>query len=139
MVFYGLEFHAGDKILTGKAEYASNYIAFLQMAKKKGVVIEIIENDDTGQLCLKDLEYRLDSSVKLIALTHVPTQGGLVNPAEEVGVIAKKASVFYLLDATQSVGQMPVDVKKNRMRRSLCYRKKIPKRTTRNWFSLRKH
>lgn len=112
MAFYSLQFKPGDKILTAEAEYASNYIAFLQVAKKTGAVIEVVPNDEGGQLSLKELEKRIDSKVKLIAVTHVPTQGGLINPAEEVGKMAKKAGIFYLLDATQSVGQMPIDVTK---------------------------
>lgn len=112
MVFYSLEFKPGDRILTAQAEYASGYIAFLQVAKKTGVKIEVIPNDDSGQLSLLELENRIDSKTKLIAITHIPTQGGLINPAEEVGKIANEAGIFYLLDATQSVGQMPLDVKK---------------------------
>lgn len=113
MIFYSLDFNPGDIILTAVAEYASNYIAFLQMAKKKGVSIEVIPNDAFGQLSLEVLNNRInDPNVKLIAITHVPTQGGLINPAEEVGKIAKEANVFYLLDATQSIGQFPVNVNK---------------------------
>lgn len=111
MAFYSLAFKPGDKILTAVAEYASNYIAFLQVAKKTGAIIEVIANDEYGQLSLKDLEKRIDSRVKLIAITHIPTQGGLINPAEEVGKIAKANSIFYLLDATQSIGQMPINVR----------------------------
>lgn len=102
MVFYSIPFKKGDRILTTKEEYASNYIAFMQVAKKTGAVVEVVS--------IPDLESRIDSRVKLIAITHVPTQGGLINPAEEVGKIAKKHGIFYLLDATQSVGQMPIDV-----------------------------
>lgn len=110
MVFYSLEFKPGDRILTAQAEYASNYIAFLQVAKKTGAIIEVIPNDEYGQLSLRELENRIDHNTKLIAITHIPTQGGLINPAEEVGKIANQAGIFYLLDATQSVGQMPIDV-----------------------------
>jgi cysteine desulfurase / selenocysteine lyase len=115
MAFYGLALSPGDRILTARAEYASNVIALLQVARRTGAVIEVIENDETGQLCVSDLRRRLDDRngpVKLVAITHVPTQGGLVNPAEEVGAATREAGVPYLLDACQSIGQMPVDVQR---------------------------
>lgn len=111
MAFYSFEFKRNDRILTSVCEYASNYLAFLHMAKRKGIIIDVINNDATGQLDLNDLETRIDGDVKLIAITHIPTQGGLINPVEEVGKIANKYAIPYLLDTTQSVGQMPIDVK----------------------------
>ncbi|MBM3790105.1 MAG: aminotransferase class V-fold PLP-dependent enzyme, partial [Acidobacteria bacterium] len=99
------------RILTSAAEYASNYIAYLQIVRQTGAVIEVIPNDDYGQISLEALRKSLEKErAALVGLTHVPTNGGLVNPAEEVGRLAREAGVPYLLDACQSVGQWPVDV-----------------------------
>jgi selenocysteine lyase/cysteine desulfurase len=111
MAFYALPLRAGDRILTAVAEYASNYIAFLQVARKTGAIIQVIPNDASGQLSVEALRRAIDERVKLIAITHVPTNGGLVNPAAAVGQVAREAGVLYLLDGCQSVGQMPIDVK----------------------------
>lgn len=111
MAFYSVPLGQGDRILTAAAEYASNYIAFLQVARKTGATIEVIPDDEHGQISIEALRGALDERVKLIAITHVPTNGGLVNPAAAVGKVAREAGALYLLDACQSVGQMPIDVK----------------------------
>ena len=110
--FYGLAntFKSGDRILTARAEYSSNYIAYLQIAERTGIQIDVIPDDETGALSPSALGNMIDDRVKLISITHVPTNGGLINPAAAVGKIANAAGVPYLLDACQSVGQMPIDV-----------------------------
>lgn len=114
MAFYSLSFSEGDRILTSRASYASNHLAFLQVARRTGCEVEVVESDGAGQIDVADLRDRVDDRTALVALTHVPTNGGLVNPAAAVGRVASQAGVPFLLDACQSVGQLPVDVEELR-------------------------
>ena len=110
MAFYAFPFQAGDRILTGRAEYASNWIALKQVADRTGARIDVVPDDEHGQIDVRALESMLGDDVKLVSLVHVPTQSGLVNPAAEVGRVTRAAGVPLLLDACQSVGQLPLDV-----------------------------
>lgn len=110
MVYYSLPLKAGDNIVTSQAEYASNYIAYLQTQKKLGVEIRVAPSHENGILDTGRLKSVIDSKTALIAITHIPTSAGLVNPAEAVGVVARELEIPYLLDACQSVGQFDLDV-----------------------------
>ena len=110
MAFYGMPLARGDRILTCRSEYASNYLAYLQVSRRRGVRIDVIPDNEYGELDPEAAARLMDRDVKLIAITHVPTNGGLVNPAEAIGRLARAAGCYYLLDACQSVGQMPLDV-----------------------------
>lgn len=108
--FHAFDLRPGDKILTGRGEYASNAIAHRQVAERTGAAIEFVDADEHGRLDVADLRRRIDERVKLISITHVGTQGGPVNPVAEVGAVARAAGVPYLLDACQSAGQLDLDV-----------------------------
>jgi selenocysteine lyase/cysteine desulfurase len=108
--FYSVPLRAGDRILTGRDEYGSNVLAYLQVAQRTGAEVVVVPNDDSGQIDVDALANLIDEDTKLIGLTWVPTSGGLVNPAADVGRLARAADVLYLLDATQAVGQFPIDV-----------------------------
>ena len=109
-LFNAIPFTAGDTILTGQSEYASNFLALLHLAKQQGVNIEVIPNNSAGTIDLERLEAAINSRVKLIALTHVPSQSGVIHPAASVGKLARAHNILYLLDACQSAGQIDLNV-----------------------------
>jgi selenocysteine lyase/cysteine desulfurase len=109
--FAAFDLGPGDVILTSRADYASNQIMYLALARRRGV--EIVRAPDAAEggidlQAVRELVARRRPA--LLALTWIPTNSGLVQPAEAVGEICRDAGVPYILDACQAVGQMPVDV-----------------------------
>lgn len=107
--FQSVPLDAGDRVLACRAEYNANAFALMQAAER-GVQVEIVPDDETGQVDLAAMADMLDDRVKLVTLTHIPTSGGLVNPAEAVGELIADHDTMYLLDACQSAGQRVLDV-----------------------------
>ena len=110
MAVYALPLRAGDRILTHESEYASNWLALTQLSKRLGVSIDAVPSDSSGQVDVDAMRRMITPETRVIALTHVPTHNGLVNPAGEVGALAREYGLIFVLDACQSAGQLPLDV-----------------------------
>lgn len=108
-----IPFKPGDVILTSQSDYVSNQIMYLAMAKRFGVVVVRAQDASEGGVCVESVERLVrERRPKLVAITHVPTNSGLVQPVEAVGRICRDAGVWYLVDGCQSAGQMTLDVAK---------------------------
>lgn len=111
-VLSAIPWKAGDTILTTDNDYVSNQIAFLSLQKRFGVQLLRARDMASGGVDLDDFEKLLKKyQPKLAAVTHVPTNSGLVQPVEAIGRICKDSEMLYLVDACQSAGQMPLDVR----------------------------
>ncbi|MBP6828178.1 MAG: aminotransferase class V-fold PLP-dependent enzyme [Saprospiraceae bacterium] len=108
-----LPFENGDVILTTENDYASNQIAFLALQKQRGVHLVRARDTLEGGVDIDDFEVLIKKHrPKLAAVTHVPTNSGLVQPVEAIGKLCRTHGVWYLVDACQSAGQMALDVEK---------------------------
>jgi cysteine desulfurase/selenocysteine lyase len=110
--FLSIPLQAGDRILVSQAEYASNVLAVLAAARRVGAEVEAVPDDETGVLDVEALRSLLDERVRVVAVTHAPSQNGLLNPAEAIGRVLRETGspAWYVLDSCQSIGQMPIDV-----------------------------
>jgi cysteine desulfurase/selenocysteine lyase len=110
IAFNGISFKPGDEVLTCEMEYVTNLIGFLHLKKTKGIEIKVIPNDENGNFQLDVLEAAISPQTRLIAVTHIPSTAGGMLPITEIGRIARKHGILYLIDACQSAGQIPLDV-----------------------------
>lgn len=100
----------GDRILVGRHEWGGNLAAMQLVAQRAGASIEAIPSDSSGAADAHALAAMLDERVRLITLTWLPANGGLINPAAAIGQVARRHGIPYFIDAAQAVGQLPVDV-----------------------------
>ncbi len=104
-------FAAGDVIVTTRNDYISNQIMYLSLESRMGIELVRAPEDPSGGvdvLAMEELIHR--RRPKLVAVTHIPTNSGLVQRVADVGHMCRQRDILYLVDACQSVGQMPLDV-----------------------------
>jgi selenocysteine lyase/cysteine desulfurase len=109
------DFKPGDVIVTTRNDYISNQLAYLSLARRHGVEVRRAADLPSGGADPQSVKELLrDPHVRLLAVTWVPTNSGLMQPVETLGEVAEAAGVPYLVDGCQAVGQIPVDVAKLR-------------------------
>lgn len=101
---------SGERILVGRHEWGGNLAAMRLAAQRTGATIDVIPSDSSGAVDPQALEAMLDDRVRLIALTWMPANGGLINPAAAIGQVARRHRIPYFIDAAQALGQLPIDV-----------------------------
>ncbi len=105
------DFRPGDVIVTTRNDYISNQLAYLSLARRQGIEIRRAADLQEGGVDPQSVRELLrDRRVRLLAVTWVPTNSGLMQPVEALGEVAESAGVPYLIDACQAVGEIPIDV-----------------------------
>jgi selenocysteine lyase/cysteine desulfurase len=102
----------GDRVLAAGSSYVSTALNLLELRRSRGITLEVLPAEVDGRVDLMALERALRKPARLLTLAHVPTSSGLVEPVAEAGALARAAGVPYLLDATQSLGQLPVEAER---------------------------
>jgi selenocysteine lyase/cysteine desulfurase len=103
----------GDYLLTTINDYVANQVAFLHLQKRRGIKLLRADDLPEGGVDVNSVEKLIKTyRPKVVAVTHVPTNSGLIQPIDVIGELCKKYSCWYLVDACQSAGQLPLDVQK---------------------------
>lgn len=110
LAFNGIDFQPGDEVITSEMEYVTNHLGFLNGKRSHDIRLTVIPNDAEGNFDLQALEKAINPKTRLIAITHVPSAAGNILPIKEIGQIARRHDILYLVDACQSVGQLALDV-----------------------------
>jgi len=110
IAFHGIGLQPGDEVLVSEFEYVTNMIGYLYGKQHYGISFKVIPNDENGNFSIARLQEAITNQTRLIAVTHIASSTGGVLPVEEIGEIAAKQGILYLVDACQSIGEIPVDV-----------------------------
>jgi len=104
-------FAPGDLIVTSRNDYISNQLMYLSLQNRMGVEFVRAPEDPAGGVDVMAMEELIHRRrPKLVAITHIPTNSGLVQRVADIGAMCRQRDILYMVDACQSVGQMPIDV-----------------------------
>lgn len=100
-----------ERLVVSRSTYVSHALHLMSIARERGTALVIVPNGADGAIDLAELDLELGRGPgAVVCVAHIPTSSGLVEPAAAIGALARKHGARYVLDATQSVGQLDVDV-----------------------------
>ncbi len=115
LLMYSLQtknfFKKGDEILISKMEHHSNIVPWQFLEKKIGIKLKTIELNEDYTLNMQDFEKKLNEKTKIVSITHASNTVAAINPVKEITAKAKKNGSIVIIDGSQSVPHMPVNVK----------------------------
>jgi cysteine desulfurase / selenocysteine lyase len=99
----------GDHVVTSAVEHNS-VLRPLRNLRDRGVEISYVAGDHEGRVNPDDVQRSLRKKTRLVALVHASNVTGTIQPIERVGELARAAGAFFLVDAAQTAGHLPIDV-----------------------------
>ncbi len=102
----------GDRVLVAGSEYASTVLPLLQLSRRMGLRVEFIPDGVDGSMDVEFLAATVDDDVRLVSVVHAPSHNGVVNDVAAIGEVLRRNApdAWYLVDACQSLGQLPIDM-----------------------------
>lgn len=112
-VAYGISWKEGDEIILTSLEHQSNLMPWMRLEKERGIVLKIAQADKEGVISPGTVKKLVTSRTRLINVTYVSNIYGTITPVEEIGKIAREANTYYMIDAAQAGGRIPMDVQRS--------------------------
>lgn len=111
LIARGLGLESGEKVVATILEHHSNLLPWQRLEDRGGIDLKIVRENSEFMIDSKAVGEAVDEDTRIITIPHVSNAFGTKQPAEEIGKIAEEKNILFSLDAAQSVGHMPVDVK----------------------------
>lgn len=108
---YGKKFlKKGDEVLITEMEHHSNIVPWQELAKELGIVLRYIPMNDNGEVILDNIDNLINEHTKIVSIVHISNSLGTINPVKSIFEKAKQVGAICILDASQSIQHIKIDV-----------------------------
>ncbi|WP_126428777.1 aminotransferase class V-fold PLP-dependent enzyme [Brevibacillus marinus] len=107
----GLAWNEGDEVILADLEFHSNFVPWLKLQREGKIKLKVLKTDNSGVISVAELEKLITPRTRLITVSHLPNASGALQPVQEICALAKRHNVLTLVNASQTLGLVPIDVK----------------------------